>query len=59
MRAWTLALGIALDIYVAAESAIHSKAVAADLAVFAAVVLLGLWYAFPIALRLLRGPPQI
>lgn len=54
-----LALGIALDTYVAAGRAIDSNAVATALAIFAAVVLLGLWYVLPVALRLTRGPTPV
>ena len=43
-----LALGIALDTYVAAGRALQSDASAVILAVAAALVLLGLWYGYPL-----------
>jgi hypothetical protein len=46
-----LALGIALDTYVAAGRAIESTAGAAAMAITAAVVLFGLWYVFPLLRR--------
>ncbi len=46
-----LALGIALDTYVAAGRAIESTAGAAAMAITAAVVLFGLWYIFPLLRR--------
>jgi hypothetical protein len=47
-----LAAGIALDTYVAAERALDSMNAAGALAATALVVLLGLWYVFPIWKRL-------
>jgi hypothetical protein len=47
-----LALGIALDTYVAVIRAIDSRTVAAVMAVFAVTILFGLWYAAPIWVRL-------
>ena len=47
-----LALGIALDTYIAAIRAVDSRTVAAAIAVFAVTVLFGLWYAAPIWVRL-------
>jgi len=49
-----LALGIALDTYVAAGRALRSEIAAMVLALFATVFLLGTWYAFPIIQRLAR-----
>jgi Family of unknown function (DUF6328) len=49
-----LAFGMALDIYVATARALESAAVGAALAAAAAVVLLGLWYAYPIWSRMVR-----
>ena len=46
-----LALGIALDTYVAAGRALESASGAAAMAITAAVVLFGLWYAFPLSRR--------
>jgi hypothetical protein len=46
-----LALGIALDTYVAAGRALESTAGAAAMAITAAVVLFGLWYIFPLLRR--------
>jgi hypothetical protein len=46
-----LALGIALDTYVAAIRAVDSRTVAAAMAVFAVTVLLGVWYAAPMWVR--------
>ena len=43
-----LAFGMALDIYVASTRALESAMVGVGLAGAAAVVLLGLWYAYPI-----------
>jgi hypothetical protein len=43
-----LALGIALDTYVAAGRALKSDASAVILAVAAALVLLGVWYGYPL-----------
>jgi hypothetical protein len=43
-----IALGIALDTYVAAGRALESSRGAATLAVAAILVLLGLWYAYPL-----------
>jgi hypothetical protein len=46
-----LALGIALDTYVAAGRALESASGAAAMAITAAVVLFGLWYVFPLSRR--------
>ena len=43
-----LALGIALDTYVAAGRALQSDAAALALAAAAAVILVGTWYAYPL-----------
>jgi hypothetical protein len=43
-----LALGIALDTYVAAGRALQSDVSAVILAVAAALVLLGMWYVYPL-----------
>jgi hypothetical protein len=50
-----LALGIALDTYVAAGRALQSDVSAVILAVAAALVLLGMWYVYPLWRRL-TGP---
>lgn len=47
-----LALGIALDAYVAAGRALQSSAAAMALAAISIVVLLGCWYAFPLWRRM-------
>jgi hypothetical protein len=49
-----LALGIALDTYVAAGRALRSDGAALSLAAVAILVLLGFWYVFPLARRM-RG----
>ena len=46
-----VALGIALDTYVAAGRALESASGAAAMAITAAVVPFGLWYAFPLSRR--------
>ena len=46
-----VALGIALDTYVAAGRALESASGAAAMAITTAVVLFGLWYAFPLSRR--------
>jgi hypothetical protein len=43
-----LALGIALDTYVAAGRAVQSEVAAFSLAAAAVIVLLGVWYALPL-----------
>ncbi|HEY7297440.1 MAG TPA: DUF6328 family protein [Xanthobacteraceae bacterium] len=53
-----LAFGIALDTYVAGARALESRPGGAALAGTAAFVLLGLWYAFPLWGRLVRGPRE-
>jgi Family of unknown function (DUF6328) len=50
-----LAFGMALDIYVAGARALESAAAATSLAATAAVVLLGLWYAYPVWRRMARS----
>jgi hypothetical protein len=50
-----LALGIALDTYVAAGRALQSESAAVLLAAVAVIVLLGVWYAFPLWTRTSRG----
>ena len=52
-----LALGIALETYVAAGRAVDTPAAAA-LAVVAIIALLGLWYVYPIGWRLAFGGPR-
>lgn len=52
-----LALGIALETYVAAGRAVDTPAAAA-LAVVAIIALLGLWYVYPIGWRLAFGVPR-
>lgn len=47
-----LAIGVALDTFVAAGRALQSGSVAAGMAVVAIIVLLGTWYAYPLAQRL-------
>jgi hypothetical protein len=47
-----LALGIALDTYVAAGRALQSEAIALALAAAAIIVLLGVWYALPLWRRM-------
>jgi hypothetical protein len=47
-----LALGIAIDTYVAAGRAVQSDTVASVLAASALIVLLGVWYAIPIWRRM-------
>lgn len=47
-----LAIGIALDTYVAAGRALQSGTVAAGMAIAAIIVLLGTWYAYPLAQRM-------
>jgi hypothetical protein len=51
-----LALGIALDTYVAAGRALQSESAALLLAAAALLVLLGIWYAFPLWTRTSRRP---
>lgn len=50
-----LAFGIALDTFVAAGRALSSGRAAAALALVAIVTLLGTWYVYPYAYRILRG----
>lgn len=50
-----LALGIALDTYVAAGRALASESAAAGLALAALLVLIGLWYAYPLWRRMTKG----
>lgn len=50
-----LALGIAFDAYVAASRALASVAGATILAAAAIIALLGFWYVYPIATRLVRS----
>jgi hypothetical protein len=52
-----LALGIALETYVAAGRAVESSA-AMVLSVVAVIALLGLWYAYPVGWRLVFGAPR-
>jgi Family of unknown function (DUF6328) len=47
-----LAMGIALDTYVAAGRALQSERIAAGMAVAAIIVLLGTWYVYPLAQRM-------
>jgi hypothetical protein len=47
-----LAMAIALDTYVAAGRAFGSQTIAAGLAAVAILALLGLWYVYPIARRI-------
>lgn len=47
-----LAMGIALDTYVAAGRALKSERIAAGMAVAAIIVLLGTWYVYPLAQRM-------
>jgi hypothetical protein len=47
-----LAGGIALDTYVAAGHALQSGRVAAGMSIAAIIVLLGTWYAYPLAQRM-------
>jgi hypothetical protein len=49
-----LAFGIALDTFVAAGRALESDRAASALSLAATVVLLGTWYAYPLAQRLLK-----
>jgi uncharacterized membrane protein len=53
-----LALGIACETYVAAGRAVESGTVAIALGIAAALVLLSLWYVFPIWRRLKYGPTR-
>jgi len=50
-----VALAIALDTYVAAGRALQSPTAAIALAIFAIVALLGCWYVYPTARRLIAG----
>src|SRR5690349_11759989 len=50
-----VALAIALDTYVAAGRALQSPTAAIALAIFAIVALLGCWYVYPTARRLIVG----
>jgi hypothetical protein len=52
--AMPLAAGITLDLYVAVTKAVDSTAIGTGVAAFAAVILMGLWYVQPLALRLKR-----
>ena len=47
-----LAIGIALDTYVAGGRALQSGTVATGMAIAAVIVLLGTWYAYPLAQRM-------
>jgi uncharacterized protein DUF6328 len=53
-----LAFGIALDTFVAAGRALESDRAASLLSLAAAVVLLGTWYIYPLAQRLLKKTGQ-
>ena len=50
-----LAIGIALDTFVAAGRALQSGTVASGMAIAAIIVLLGTWYAYPLAQRIRQG----
>jgi membrane protein required for beta-lactamase induction len=47
-----LALGVALDTYVATARALESTAAAASIAGLTAILLMLLWYAYPLLLRI-------
>jgi uncharacterized protein DUF6328 len=51
-----LALGIALDTYVAAERALQSEGAAFILAFIEILVLLGVWYVYPLWRRMVANP---
>ena len=51
-----LALGIALDTYVAARRSLESDAGALAAALFSALLLFGLWYAYPLWRRRSQAP---
>jgi hypothetical protein len=53
-----LAFGIALDTFVAAGRALQSDRAASLLSLTAIVVLLGTWYVYPLAQRLLKKTPR-
>lgn len=55
LAAVPLAGGIALDLYVAATKATQSSGIGAATATLAAAVMVGLWFAFPIARRMNRS----
>jgi hypothetical protein len=52
-----LALGIALDTYVATGRALESANLAAALALAALIVLVGFWYAYPLGRRTTKARP--